>query len=179
MLINAAPTVRDSVFLCFMCTTLVQQGPGGAPGECPTPRGWRGPPANLMRRERAGVGAAASRPPNAPAAPANTWPRGHPWAMRGWSSAQARLLCSDAARPRGRGVCRRACASPRRACLPACLPVSACVCLRCLTGSSRRSTFTHTRYTSATRTENGQGGSGSGSGGSGGGANERHRMVPA
>ena len=50
--------------------------------------------------------------------------------MRGWSSAQARLLCSDAARPRGRGVCRRACASPRRlpACLPACLCLHVCVC---------------------------------------------------
>ena len=92
------------------------------------------------------------------------------------ASALAVLGCRPPAGPRC--LQARVCKPPPSACLPACLPVSACVCLRCLTGSSRRSTFTHTRYTSATRTENGQGGGGGGGGGSGGGANERHRMVP-
>ena len=51
--------------------------------------GWSSAPARLPLR---GCAAAASRPQNGHTAPANIWPRGHPEALRGWSSAQARLL---------------------------------------------------------------------------------------
>ena len=49
-----------------------------------------GPLAPASRPLRGRV-AAAKRAQNGPAAPPNSWPRGHPPALRGWSNAQARL----------------------------------------------------------------------------------------